>query len=537
MGGEVVIITVDNRIRVPYAELEPETIEALRVAFTHANPAHEKLKRLGFGRGRWSEPKTYTTYKLDDREMSFPLGGLRKVRQALRAMGEALHFDDRRVTGTGPRGIPEHRLPDGCALWDFQEQAVAAGLRSQIGLWRAPTGSGKSTAALAFASAVNLCTLILVWNSGLFSQWVRRAQVELGLLESEIGIIRGSKMRIRPLTIGMIQTVNKHKAGLRPIFGCVIPDEVQRMAAPSFGGAIDYFPAKYRLGMSASEKRRDRKEFLIYDTFGDVLIDIPEGELIDRGIVLDVEVRVVPTGFAVPSWYKDLDEPEDFDEATAGAEATAREAIRKQKRALAFGQLVEEMAADQDRNRIAIDIAREELHAGERVVMLSHRREHCRRLDADISAHGHRCGLLIGTEENAAQFERTISGLNDGSIRVGAGTYQAFGTGCDVPPVAVGIATTPLANSVDGRPFFGQVRGRLCRTSPKTGKTTARIYYLWDAALYGLRPLYHLRRWNRNVVVRDGESWIPVSDYIRQAREREKQEQADREREKEGLAT
>jgi superfamily II DNA or RNA helicase len=507
-------ITVDNRIRVPLDELDADTLAVLQEAFTHKNPMHEKLKRLGFGRGRFAEPKTYVTFALEENAITFPLGGLGRVRKALRDGNHTWTIIDSRMVGTGPRGIPEHRVPNGGTLWDFQQELVDRAQEVQVCLCRAPTGSGKTTGALAFAAAVDLPTLVIVWNRPLFEQWIRRAEVELGISRRDIGRIQGSTMKIAPLTIGMQQTVCKRIASIRDVFGVVIADEVQRFASKTFFGTIDKLRAKYKLGISASEHRRDRKEFLIYDVFGDVVVDIAEGELIDRGIVHDVEVRVVPTSFTSP-WYAKLVEKSEAEIDESDPDAVSIRNNARQQRSMTWGRMIEDLAVDVERNKLAVRIAFQAFERGEQVVLLSHRREHAMRIDADIFATGHRCGLLLGTEENAEAFEDTCASIIDGSLRFAAGTYQAFGTGIDVPSLGVGVAMTPIANSSDGRMFFGQVRGRLCRTSKATGKTGATLYYLWDGAIYGDKPLKNLRRWNRTVSVLDGDEWIPVVEYLR----------------------
>jgi superfamily II DNA or RNA helicase len=171
------------------------------------------------------------------------------------------------------------------------------------------------------------------------------------------------------------------------------------------------------------------------------------------------------------------------------------------------------MMTNAERNRVALGLARGEIEQGEQVVILSHRRDHCRRFDADLAAFGVTSGLLLGGAESEAEFARTLDGIMRGDVRAAAGTYQAIGQGLDLPSVAVGIAATPIANDAGGRSFFGQVRGRLCRVAE--GKIDARIYYLWDRALYGVRPIRNLCRWNNRVVVLEGGQWIEGRTFVR----------------------
>ena len=116
------------------------------------------------------------------------------------------------------------------------------------------------------------------------------------------------------------------------VFGTVICDEVQRFAAKTLFAAVELWPARYRVGISADESRKDKKEFLTYDLFGDVAADIKRDDLIISGNVLDVEVRIVETDFRFPRYAETKD----------------------------FNELLEGMRTDEPRNQIILDLARAE---------------------------------------------------------------------------------------------------------------------------------------------------------------------------------
>ena len=120
--------------------------------------------------------------------------------------------------------------------------------------------------------------------------------------------------------------------------------------------------------------------------------------------------------------------------------------------------------------------------------------------DADVARTEARSGLLLGGKPEKTEFERTRVGILSGDVRVAVGTYQAVGTGTDLPSLARGIATTPIHNN---KPFLEQVKGRICRISTATAKSDARLYVLWDRAIFGLAPLRNLCRWSNVVRLRD----------------------------------
>lgn len=500
-GMDQVRVVVDNRIRVRCSDLPAEAIIALKKEFDHWNPARAKLEAMGVrGYALHKEPKFISSWKLEGDEFSIPRGGIGRLRGVFEEFGIPRKVIDARTDGTGPRGIPEHRI----TLRPFQQDLVDKVITQQNCVVRSPTGSGKSTAALGLASAVGLPTLVIVWTGGLMDQWVRRVESELGLHGDEIGIIGGGKHRIRSVTIGMQQSLVKCADELSDTFGMVIADELQRFSSSTFFAVIDKFKSKYRVGLSADEHRKDKKEFLIYDLFGDVAVDVDQDSLIDGGYVHDVEVRVIPTDFDAP-WYHEL-----FGEDYRNRNIPQ---VLYEARMRAFDRISNEMMVDPARGQLAVQIADDEIKAGHQVVLLSHRREWCRRLDADLSAKGIRCGQMLGGIDSKEEYDRTLHSLLDGSLRAAAGTYQAIGQGIDIPSVSVGICCSPLANSADGKPFWSQVRGRLCRTS--AGKQGARLYYLLDWNVYGSKPLKNLMRWNNRVVIRDGAAWIDAKDWLK----------------------
>lgn len=347
--------------------------------------------------------------------------------------------------------------------------------------------SGKTCAALALVARVNLPAIVVVWSGNLFDQWVARCEKELGIPSRDVGRVRGSKRDVRPVTVAMQQSIAsdpRWAAQHRDTFGVVLCDEVQRFAARTLFASVDPFRAKYRIGISADESRKDRKEFLIYDLFGTVAADIDQRELIESGHVHDVAIRVVPTEFKAP-WYRERQD---------------------------FKKLLDEMTADPLRNSIALHLAQEQAAQGHQVIVWSHRRGHCHTLDAGLAKWGVMSGLLIGGDDYKDRFDETRFGLEQHTLMAGVGTLQAVGQALDIPMLARGVLTTPLAGN---RQQFGQARGRLCRTARDEGKLDAELYYLWDRHVYGRGHLRNLVKWyGPAVTVWNGSDWADGRRYL-----------------------
>jgi superfamily II DNA or RNA helicase len=477
-------IIVDNRVNVCGRGLTSVTLEILRHEFEHSNPQHSALRHMGLP--TWSEPAIIRTWREDGEWLTFPRGGLARVKDALRRCGLSWAITDSRHEGEGP-AMFHYRGPE---LREHQREAVEIAHARQQCILRAPTAAGKTTTAFALIARVGLNAIVLLPNGALYKQWRKRAASELGIGGDALGEIGGGKFRVRPLTIAMQKSIASLRDRgrldqLDDYFGMILCDEAQLFAARTFFAAVDPFRAKYRIAVSADERRKDRKEFLVHDLFGEAAHEVKRKTLERRGYVLDVEIRMVPTTFEAP-WY---DLPEDREDT---------------EHALDFKRLLDEIVVDEARNEAAVEIAINEVRAGEQVLVFSHRREHCQLLQQRLVSRGVSTALLLGGPEYAEQFDHGIEQLGTGHARVAVGTYQAIGTGVDLPTVAVGIATTPIAGN---KQFFNQVRGRLSRAPD--GKTSARLYYLWDEAVYPSHAR-NVCAWNSTVVVTGAGGWEPM---------------------------
>lgn len=490
----MIVVVVDSRVRVPLGEISAELADALRAEFTHKNWKREIMKKSGT-KGWWSEPAVIATWREEDGFLTLPRGGFAKVRAKLREASVSYRVQDSREQGI-PADIPDTRV----SLWPHQRRVVDACLRYENCLARSGTGSGKTTALLALISEVKVPSLVVVHSTALMDQWIERAEAELGIHPKEIGILGDGKNRIRDLTIGTQKTVMKmaESREFRERWGLIAADEVHLFAASSFVASIDPFPARYRVGVSDDERRKDKKDFLIADVFGHVACEVTDEELIEAERVMSVEVMIVPTEFRA-DWYG-TPENEDDDKSPD------------------FGRLLTEMANDDRRNAQVVAIMDAELAEGRQILVFAREREHCRVLAACAAARA-RSGFLIGGSDYRVEFERTKKQFRAGKVKVAVGTYQACGTGIDLPNVEIGIGAAPCLSN---RTVFRQGRGRVCRKP--AGKTVARFYVLWDQHVFGLKHVENAARWNPDTFVWHEGEWLPARQFLKRARALARQE-------------
>lgn len=123
--------------------------------------------------------------------------------------------------------------------------------------------SGKSPVGLAVASRIGLRTLIVVDQINLADQWKQEAINLLGMNPNHVAIVQGKGgfNMTAPICIATIQSIRKGTA-LYPkkfyeSFGFWIFDEVHIMGAATFSEAFKYCYGAFRLGLTATDERKD----------------------------------------------------------------------------------------------------------------------------------------------------------------------------------------------------------------------------------------------------------------------------------------
>lgn len=129
------------------------------------------------------------------------------------------------------------------------------------------TGAGKTCMALYLVAKLGLKTLIVVNKKILLDQWKDRIQQFLG--ETDIGILQGSIIQFKKITIAMLQTISKKKIDCDHSF--VIIDECHNIATSCFSKAFQSIGAKYQLGLSATPKRNDGMDVILKLFLGEIL--------------------------------------------------------------------------------------------------------------------------------------------------------------------------------------------------------------------------------------------------------------------------
>jgi len=144
------------------------------------------------------------------------------------------------------------------------------------GIIQAAPGWGKTVAALGVWSAFNTTAVVLVQKEFLLNQWVKR--IEQFMPDACIGIIQKDKCEYGEdfdITVAMLQTLSRRMAeypdDMWSSFGLLISDECHRVSAPSWVSIAPNFRARYRLGLSATPRRKDGTEDVFLLHLGNII--------------------------------------------------------------------------------------------------------------------------------------------------------------------------------------------------------------------------------------------------------------------------
>lgn len=434
---EAVKCEIGNELRLQKISVAPASVSAIKAALTMPNPAYESA--IAHGRAGWGIPSTLSFYSETETTLILPRGFGPEL---TRLLGSRVEWADNR------RVLPEIDLTFGWELRDYQREAVAAILERTQGVLEASTGSGKTVMALAIIAARRQPCLILVHGQELMQQWRERIRQFLGI---EAGQIGAGKCDIRPVTVGIVNSVRTRLDELAPRFGHVVVDECHRCPSSMFTDCVKAFDAKFLLGLSATPYRRDGLTKVIGFYIGPVLHKVDPARLRNIGAVLRPEIVVRETAF-------------DF---TGNASED-------------YQAMLTALVEDQARNELIADDVLDEIARGQgTALVVSDRVAHLEALSACLLRREEDIVLLTGATPKK-QREAIVARLASGNVRVLGSTMQLIGEGFDAPGLSSLFLATPIKFS--GRVL--QVVGRVLR--PKDGKTP-RIYDYQDNRVGVLR--------------------------------------------------
>ena len=156
-----------------------------------------------------------------------------------------------------------------------------------------PCASGKTVLSLYLISKYKVKTLVIVHKTFLLNQWKERAEQ---FTNAKVGIIQQNTIEIDgyDIVIAMLQSIAKEKydKNIFNKFGMVIFDEAHHAPSQYFSKVLPIINCEITIGLSATPKRNDKLEKVLYWYFGDIMYKskIKENDQVQVNIInYDIE--------------------------------------------------------------------------------------------------------------------------------------------------------------------------------------------------------------------------------------------------------
>lgn len=433
-------ITVTNRARLRFDEFDTKVIEQIQTDLTIKNPDWLAAKKYSpWGMAYSKIPEYLRNYERTDEWIDVPTGY-----DFTKHLNGGFLIKDKRVLV--PAKFPKPLIK----LFSWQKEVGVAVEKAGGGTILAEVSAGKTIGALEVARHLGQRTLVLLHRMPLFEGWMADIKKYLGLSGDAVGLIKQTIWRVRsPITLASVQTLGRRNlVPLLKEFGLIIADEGQLFPATHWKKTVDPFWARYKITITATPTRRDKKECLMYQSFGPICYTVQEKSAVP------LQVKIVQTDFYYDSFL--------------------------------WHEIEEVMIHDAKRNSLIIEEIVKNYFKQQCTLVLVRRREHGRILKKLLKEKGIMSTLMLGgQEENQTRFRAAQSGL----IPVTIATYSLVALGSNVPPWQTAILAAPIRD----RNLLTQSLGRIRRKFK--GKDVAYVVDFVDDVKVLLRAYRERMNW------------------------------------------
>ena len=363
-----------------------------------------------------------------------PLGA-----EDVRSDGQPVHLTSKVV----PRDEEQERvLRESKALLDDKQSFII----------EAPTGTGKTVMGTDLIAHVNRKTLVVITKEDLQHQWEAALTKFLGIPKSRIGLIKGDKFKTKDcdVVIAYIQSLSmegKFTPDQFEDYGLVIWDEVHRVGAEFFSQSVWLMPAALRLGLSATPKRKDGREELIYFHIGPVMVK-------SQTLMLKPRVLVIPSTWQVPLVPRKV-------------KGGGTRLVQLPHAGGKINHINKLLMKDRERNDLIAQFVTQAYQKGRFILVMSELKDHLEELYAVLQQHGvarRDFGMYVGgmkkTELEKSKHRKVV-----------LATYAFCSEGTDIPWLDTLVLATPRSDVT-------QIVGRILREYE--GKSTPVVLDIVD---------------------------------------------------------
>ena len=332
------------------------------------------------------------------------------------------------------------------------------------GILKGPPGSGKTNVMLYTLCKIRKSFIILTHTKQIASQWINRIK---DFTDCKDVVLVGSGSRDwngEKVVVGLVQTLYK---GDMPKefyehFGVVVADEINHYSAPTFVRCLSLFPARHKIGLSATPYRSDGLTNIFKWLVGPIVAEMNSPQMIPSVIMRE--------------YYE-----EELDKALLGGgkiwikDEVSWSAKDHMPRAINI------LVANQGRNELIFDYVKQFIGEGRKILVLSARVAHCELLGQMSDQLGHDYSIITGKKADVKEREKGYS------AQVIYATQGLMREAIDIDTLDTLLFTCPFG----GKDAVEQGVGRLMRA--KEGKKELIVVDIVDKGLGTMIGLYKRR--------------------------------------------
>lgn len=363
----------------------------------------------------YNTPRVWQLFKEEENFINIPRGCLKDLILIFEFLKIEYEIIDRREEGQ------EIEVELCKNLRSDQETALVNIMCEENGVFVAPPGFGKTVIAAALISEYKRNTLVLVNNVSLIDQWKERlneflqVNYEYKKEKDKFGVYYGAKKKLTGnIDIASIHSFDDSVESNEILskYGMIIVDEVHHLAARTFERVLRNTNTKYIYGLTATPKRSDRNEKIIYKTIGDIIYE-------HQNTHSELSKILIPkiTNFRLTSKDK----------------------------LLSYVEQCNKLVSNEERNKLIIEDIKTCILKKKNIILLSERIEHIRCLYEKISEFCNNVYIINGQMKMSEKKEvsQQISNIcEDGYIILATGKY--IGEGFDLPSLNTLFITMPF---------------------------------------------------------------------------------------------
>lgn len=401
-------ILINSEIYLKRVQLNLKLIEFIRDNLNILNSDYFVRKRLG--KSAYNIEKYFKLIEETHEGIIIPRGFIASLIKFCNTENISYKIIDERCK------LPEIEVVSTINLLSHQTDALKITEIKDFGVIVSPPGSGKTIMALELIARKRQPTLILVHRKQLFDQWIDRIQNFLSIPKNRIGQIGNQKEKIGDeITVATIQSLSRRDfTDLTKRFGMIIVDECHHIPAKSFREVITKLNCYYLYGLTATPKRKNNDEKLIYVYIGNIIYEITQKEfLIEQDNKIEINIR--ETNLFVPFDYK-IDSYETISQV------------------LVFDTL---------RNNLILKDIEENLPRFKSILILTERKAHVNILNLYLKDKYET--IAITGDDSDSSRKSKLKQIEQGHFQIIISTGQYFGEGIDVNSLECLFIVYPFA--------------------------------------------------------------------------------------------